>query len=87
MTRAASCAATRGERIVRGIAALFVAAVAVSMLDTPLVAIPAGICAALLAVAAVTGWCPGAPLAPRGPSEPAENTLGFADARRAAQAD
>ena len=72
MTRAASCAATRGERIVRGIAALFVAAVAVSMLDTPLVAIPAGICAALLAVAAVTGWCPGALPAPRGPSEPAE---------------
>ena len=87
MSRAAICAATRGERIVRGIASLFVAAVAVSMLDAPLVAVPAGICAVLLAVAAVTGWCPGALPAPRGSSEPAENTLGFTDARDAIRTD
>ncbi|WP_292811213.1 hypothetical protein AB2L57_04825 [Microbacterium sp. HA-8] len=52
------CAATRGERIGRGFASVFVGAFAVSTLDNPWCAVPAAICSVLLMVGAVTGWCP-----------------------------
>ena len=38
---------------------------ALSMLDNPWCAIPAGACAVLLMVGAITGWCPSDLLRPR----------------------
>jgi hypothetical protein len=52
------CAATRGERIGRGFASVFVGAFAASTLENPWCAVPAAICSVLLMVGAVTGWCP-----------------------------
>jgi hypothetical protein len=52
------CAATRGERIGRGFASVFVGAFAMSALENLWCAVPAAICSVLLIVGAVTGWCP-----------------------------
>ena len=82
MIRAAGCTATRGERIVRGIAAVFVSAAAFSMLDNPWAAIPAALAALFLAVVAVTGWCPGGVAPRRDAGHVDANSLGFPEARQ-----
>ena len=82
MIRAAGCTATRGERVVRGIAAVFVGAAAYSMLDNPWAAIPAGLAALFLAAVAVTGWCPGVVPAARDAGHVDANSLGFPEARQ-----
>lgn len=53
-----ACTVDRGERVVRGVIALVLAAFAVSSLDTLWCAIPAAACAGFLMVGAITGWCP-----------------------------
>jgi hypothetical protein len=63
--RAPRCAVTRGERVGRAAASIFVGAFSLSMLDNPWCAIPAGACAVLLMVGAITGWCPSDLLRPR----------------------
>ena len=73
------CRVGSAERVGRAVAALIVAAFAVSMAGIPWAAAAAGVCAALLAVGAVTGWCPSLP-ADAGAVE--ENALGYPDARR-----
>lgn len=73
-----SCATSPVDRVVRGLAAVFVGAFSLSLVEQPWCAIPAGICATLLAVGAITGWCPTELFADRG--EP--NTLGYAEARQ-----
>ncbi len=75
------CAVTPVERVLRALAAVFVGAFALSMGDNLWCAIPAGICATLLLVGAVTGWCPTA-LLPRRVDAPQENTLGIPEARQ-----
>jgi hypothetical protein len=52
------CAATRGERIGRAFASVFVGAFAASTLENPWCAVPAATCSVLLMIGAVTGWCP-----------------------------
>jgi hypothetical protein len=74
-----SCAVTPWERALRAVLAVFVAAFAVSVLPNLWYAIPAAAVTILLTVAAITGWCPGMP---RAVAEPAENELGFPEARR-----
>lgn len=62
------CISTPGERVVRGLLALFTCSVAVTTWSTNLwCAIPAAICATFLAVGAATGWCPSNLLHPRPP--------------------
>ncbi len=63
--RAPHCAVTRGERMGRAAASIFVGAFSLSMLDNLWCAIPAGVCAVLLMVGAITGWCPSDLLRPR----------------------
>lgn len=55
------CTITRGERVARWAAAVFVAAIAGSAATTGVwaLAIPALLGALLLAAVAITGWCPG----------------------------
>ncbi len=71
---------TPGERLLRGAGAVFVGAFALSMADNLWCAIPAGICAVLLMVGAITGWCPTSVI-PRRADAVAENNLGIPDAR------
>lgn len=54
-----SCTASRGSRLLRGVIAVFVAAFALASLQTPIVAVFAGVTALYVAFLAVTGWCPG----------------------------
>lgn len=75
------CAVTRTERILRAAMSVFVGAFALSMSANLWCAIPAGVCAALLMVGAITGWCPTS-LLPR-PVETSEpNMLGIPEARQ-----
>ena len=78
---ARSCAVGRGERGIRAVIAVFLAAVALDNLDNLWCAIPAGVCATFLAIGAITGWCPTDRLA-RTPSETGTNALGHAEARQ-----
>ncbi len=54
-----ACTASRGERVLRVVIALFVGAFALASVDTPLVAIIGAMTALYLLFLAVTGWCPG----------------------------
>lgn len=74
------CAVTPGERVLRGVGSVFVGAFALSMADNLWCAIPAGVCAVLLLVGAITGWCPTSVI-PRRMEAVAENDLGIPDAR------
>ncbi|WP_430645295.1 YgaP family membrane protein [Agromyces sp. GXS1127] len=76
-----SCAVSRGERVLRGVIAVFLAAFALSNLDNLWCAIPAGVCATFLAIGAVTGWCP-TDLFSRAAVETEPNALGYPEARR-----
>ncbi|MGR2753381.1 YgaP family membrane protein [Agromyces arachidis] len=78
---ARSCAVSRGERGIRAVIAVFLGAFALGNLDNLWCAIPAGICAAFLAIGAITGWCPTDLLA-RTPDESDANTLGYPEARQ-----
>jgi len=78
---ARSCAVSRGERVIRGTIAVFLAAFAASSLENLWCAIPAGICATFLAIGAVTGWCP-TDLVSRAAAETEPNVLGYPEARR-----
>lgn len=75
------CAVTRSERVFRGAAAVFIGAFALSMSDNLWCAIPAGVCATLLAVGAITGWCP-TRLLPRRDHEGTQNEFGYPEARQ-----
>ncbi len=77
-----SCAVSPADRVVRAIAAVLVGAFALSMTDQPWCAIPAGICSILLAVGAITGWCPTDLLRTRQAETVEQNTLGYTDARQ-----
>lgn len=61
-------------------AAAFLGAFALSSLDQPWCAIPAGVCASFLTIGAITGWCP-TQLLSRGASAP-PNALGYDEARQ-----
>lgn len=63
------------------VAAVFLGAFALSSLDQPCCAIPAGVCATFLTIGAVTGWCPTQLLMRRDAPAPA-NTLGYDEARQ-----
>lgn len=78
---ACSCAVSRGERGIRAVIAVFLAAFALDNLDTPWCAIPAGVCATFLAIGAITGWCP-TDLVARTPTETDANALGYPEARQ-----
>ncbi|MBM7827063.1 YgaP family membrane protein [Microbacterium aurum] len=77
-----SCAVSPAGRVVRAIAAVLVGAFALSMTGQPWCAIPAGICATLLAIGAITGWCPTDLLRTPQAETVEQNTLGFTDARQ-----
>ena len=79
---ARSCAVSRGERGIRAVIAVFLAAFALNNLDNLWCAVPAGVCATLLAVGAVTGWCP-TDLLGRTPGATEPNALGYPEARQA----
>jgi hypothetical protein len=70
------CAVTRGERGFRAAMAVFVGAFAVSVSENLWCAIPAAVCALLLAVGAITGWCP-TNLLPTREARVEQNALGF----------
>lgn len=76
------CTITRGERIVRWAAAVFVAAIAGSAATTGVwaLAVPALLGALVLAAMAITGWCPG--IAATESADAAPNTLGIPEARQ-----
>ena len=78
---ARSCAVGRGERGIRAVIAVFLAAFALNNLDNLWCAIPAGACATFLAIGAITGWCP-TDLFARAPSETDANALGYPEARQ-----
>lgn len=78
---ARSCAVSRGERGIRAVIAVFLAAFALNNLDNLWCAIPAGVCATFLAIGAITGWCP-TDLFARTPSENDANALGYPEARQ-----
>jgi len=78
--RSTSCGARPVDRVVRALGAVFVGAVAISIWDNPWCAIPAAICATLLAVGAITGWCPDDLLRAGRDVEP--NHLGYEEARQ-----
>ncbi|GAA2044035.1 hypothetical protein GCM10009819_33590 [Agromyces tropicus] len=67
--------------MLRGVVAVFLGAVAMSTLDNPWCAIPAGVCATFLAIGAITGWCP-PDLFSRAATTTAPNVLGYPEARR-----
>ncbi len=81
LLRAGSCAVRPADRVVRAGAAVLAATFALTMTAQPWCAVPAGVCSVLLAVGAVTGWCP-TDLLRRRREEVATNDLGYADARR-----
>ncbi|MGR0220683.1 YgaP family membrane protein [Agromyces sp. ZXT2-6] len=81
---ARSCAVGRGERGIRAVIAVFLGAFALNNLDTPVFAILAGGSAAIVAIGAITGWCPTSLLG-RTPAESEPNTLGYPEARQQLQ--
>lgn len=78
---ARSCAVGRGERGIRAVIAVFVGAFALNHLDDPWFAVPAGVAAVLLAIGAITGWCP-PDLLGRTRAETEPNALGYPEARQ-----
>lgn len=78
---ARSCAVGRGERGIRAVIAVFLAAFALNNLDNPWCAIPAGVCSGFLMIGAVTGWCP-TDLFTRAPAATEPNLLGYPEARQ-----
>ena len=78
---ARSCAVGRGERGVRAVIAVVLAAFALSNLDNLWCAIPAGVCAAFLVLGAITGWCP-TDLLDRAQGGTESNALGYPEARQ-----
>lgn len=77
---ATSCAATRSDRIMRAVAAVFLGAFALTGLDNTWCAIPAAVCATFLMIGAITGWCPTDIFRNRGSSS-APNAFGFPEAK------
>ncbi|RQP09146.1 MAG: DUF2892 domain-containing protein [Microbacteriaceae bacterium] len=77
-----SCATSPVDRVVRAIAAVIVGAFALSMIGQLWCAIPAGFCSVLLAIGAITGWCPTDLLPTRQAETVEQNTLGYTDARQ-----
>ncbi|MFC6325322.1 hypothetical protein ACFQZV_05505 [Microbacterium koreense] len=63
-----------------GASAVFVGAVALSMLDQPWWALPAALCAAVLAVGAITGRCLGDLIPVDAADTTPTNTLGYDEA-------
>ncbi|MCE7483410.1 DUF2892 domain-containing protein [Microbacterium profundi] len=83
LTSAPACRVGVWGRLARGAVAVVTAAFAASMLPTdPVTAAVAGLFAVLVAVMAITGWCPADWLAPRRQSHAPQNTLGFPDAHQ-----
>lgn len=78
---ARSCAVSRGERGIRAVIAVFVGAFALNQVDDPWFAIPAGLAAVLIAIGAITGWCP-PDLLGRTRAETEPNALGYPEARQ-----
>lgn len=78
---ARSCAVGRGERGIRAVIAVFLAAFALNNLDNLWCAIPAGICSVFLAIGAITGWCP-TDLLGRTADVTEPNALGYPEARQ-----
>lgn len=77
-----SCNATKGERVIRGFIALVIASFAVSLAETSIfAAIVVGIVAALVAVMAITGFCPGSWVQARTLKQIEEQSFQFTDAR------
>lgn len=76
------CAVSPADRATRAIASVFACGLAWSMTDQPWCAIPVGICSVLLAVGAITGWCPTDLLRSRPTGTLEYNTLGYTDARQ-----
>lgn len=79
-TTGARCAVTRADRVSRGIAAAILAATILVVEPVLWCAIPAAICATLLTVGAVTGWCPTDLLPSRRSAGSAPNGLGLPEA-------
>ena len=77
-----SCTTSPVDRVVRGIVAVFVGAFGLSMTGQPWCAIPAGICSILLAIGAITGWCPTDLLRTRQAETAPRNAPGYAEARQ-----
>lgn len=77
--RSGATCARPADRLARGVGAALMLIVATSV-GTAWCAVPAGICAACLAIGAVTGWCP-TDLFKRRPSSSAPNEFGYAEAR------
>lgn len=81
--RAAACTAAPGERVVRGVVAVIVAAFAVAFTPVqPLIGIAAGVLAIGIGAMAITGFCPADWLRARaGQRQTPPNSLGYEDAR------
>jgi hypothetical protein len=83
-----SCAVSRGERVVRGVISVVLAAFAVSNAENLWCAIPAGVCATFLMISAFTGWCPTDLIPWLRDDRPQEaNTFGFPEARERVSAN
>lgn len=85
--RITGCRTGLGGRLTYGIITVFLAAFAGSTLHSdPVIAIAAGVGAILVAIMAVTGWCPGASITVGAEASTtdaaAPNTLGIPDARQ-----
>ncbi len=78
----ARCAVTPGERVIRAAASVVVGAVALNSIGNLWCAIPAGICATVLVIGAITGWCPTNLLPASRGATPEPNALGYAEARQ-----
>jgi len=83
LRRGTACDVTPADRVARGVGAVVAAAFASAFAagGQTWCAVPAAVCATLLAVGAVTGWCPTALLPSRPTRQPPVNTLGYPDAR------
>lgn len=81
------CAISRGERIARWVASVFVAAIAGSAVTAGAwaLAVPAALGALTLVAMAITGWCPGVPA--RTPEDATPNELGIPEARQSIDVD
>lgn len=83
LTPAPTCRVGIAGRLMRGGVAVVVAAFAASMLPTdPVIGATAGVAAVVVAVMALTGWCPADWFASRGRRETPRNTLGFPEAHQ-----
>lgn len=81
--RGTACDVTPAERVARGAAAVVATAFASAFAagGATWCAVPAALCATLLAVGAVTGWCPTTLLSSRSVRRPSVNAMGQPDAR------